>query len=193
MSQSATARHLGSHHPTLDIWPLAPAAISGSLEQVKTGSVFIKRGTPLSRSLALPLRRIGGWNLITGVSASELDRLLRSQGWHLFFLVPPVEAGGCALNFHAALRKALLGVFRQVEARSLNAAEINDLRGWRFFNVHYVRLTAYPRHVRDSPLLFPRSAPSSLGHVGFQTHFQGSKPTGALVNGDLRVNQEETS
>lgn len=153
MTRSATAPQ--NMHDRSPQWErrIAPAAIIGSPEQAKAGSLLIRPGTLLPHNLALSLRRIGPWNLIADLSASELDRLVRSEGWHVFFVVPPVEATGLGLSVRSAVRKALAGVVRQVEARDLNAVEIADIRVRRLLNLHYVRIMAHPRHVRDSPFL----------------------------------------
>ncbi len=152
MSQSATIRR-DTPRELVRERSAATATIIGSLEEVTRGSVLIRPGTALPDALHLPLRRMGHWNLIADLSASELDRLFRNEGWHLFFMVPPVEASGLGLSPHSAFRKALRDVVRQVEAKDFNAVEVADVRVRNVLNLHYVRLTAYPRHVRNSPFL----------------------------------------
>ncbi len=132
---------------------IVPASVIGSLDEIRAGSVLIRPGTALPRGLDLRLRRAGNWNLFAGLNSSELDRLIRSEGWHLFFLVPPVEASGLGVGRGSAFRKALNGVVRQVEAKDFNAVEIVGIRTRRLLNVDYVRIRAHPRHVRDSPFL----------------------------------------
>lgn len=153
MSQSATIRRDAPRELLVKEKPAATATIIGSLEQVTRGSVLIRPGTALPDALHLPLRRIGHWNHIADLSAPELDRLVRNEGWHLFFMVPPVEASGLGLSPHSAFRKALRDVVRQVEARDLNAVEVADVRVRSLLNLHHVRITAYRRHVRNSPFL----------------------------------------
>jgi hypothetical protein len=106
MSQTATTQRGESQPTLLGVWQTAPATVIGSLDQVTTGSVVIKPGTPLPHALTISLRRIGPWNLLADLSASEFDRILRRERWHLFFVVPPVEAWGLALSFHTALGRA---------------------------------------------------------------------------------------
>src|SRR5438067_2532915 len=77
---------------------VAPATVIGSLQQVRPGSVLIRPGAALPRGIPVPLRRVGEWNLVADLSSSELDQRLRSVGWHLFFVVPPFEAGGLGLS-----------------------------------------------------------------------------------------------
>ncbi len=153
MTQSATALQNTIQRSMQSERRTAPATIIGSPEQVKAGSVLIRPGGSLPHGLALSLRRAGAWNLIADLSAPELDRLVRSEGWHLFYMVPPVEAIGLGLSVHGAVRRALAGVVRQVEAKDLNAVEVADIRVRRLLDLHYVRVTAHPRHVRDSPFL----------------------------------------
>ncbi len=149
MSQSAAVQRDAPGELLVKEKPAATAIIIGSLEQVTRGSVLIRPGTTLPHGLSVPLRRIGQWNLIDGLSASELDRHVRNEGSHLFFMVPPIEASGLGLSPHSAFRKALRDVVRQVEARGLNAVEVADVRVRSLLNLHYVRITAHARHVRN--------------------------------------------
>jgi hypothetical protein len=153
MSQSAVIRQNAPGKLAVKKEHAATATIIGSLAQVTKGSVLIRPGTALPAALRLPLRRLGHWNLIADLSASELDRLVRNEEWHLFFLVPAVESSRLGLSPHSAFQKALRDVVRQVEARDFNALEVADVRVRSLMNLHYVRITAYPRHVRNSPFL----------------------------------------
>lgn len=132
---------------------IVPATVIGSLDEIQTGSVLIRPGTSLPPGLDLPLSRVGNWNLLAGLQPSELDRLIRAQGWHLFFMVPAVYASGLGASRRSAFRKALAGIVRQAEGKKLNALEIADIRVRRVLNLHYVRIAAHPRHIRDSPFL----------------------------------------
>lgn len=152
MNRSAFAQRKLSPHPG-ERKVIPPATIIGSAEQVQASSVLIKPGTSLPQGLVLPLRRAGHWNLIAGLPAADLDRTLRREGWHFFYIVPPIENSGVGLSFHTAFRKALAGVVRQVEAQGLNATEIANIRVRRFLGLRYVAVTAYPRHIRNSPYL----------------------------------------
>lgn len=153
MSQSGTAQRDIPEKVMVSGRPIAPATVIGTPEQVTTGSVLIRPGTALPHGLAVSLRRMGKWNLIAELSALVLDRMIRSEGWHLFFMVPPVVGSGLGLSFHSALRKALADAVRQVEMKDLNALEIKNVRVRQLLKVHYARIIAHPRHVRDSPFL----------------------------------------
>src|SRR5437868_15196695 len=74
------------------------STVIGALQQVRPGSVLVRPGAALPQGMPVPLRRVGEWNLVAGLSSSELDQRLRSAGWHLFFVVPPVEADGLGLS-----------------------------------------------------------------------------------------------
>lgn len=152
MSRSATAtQHYD--HPAIETRPVPPPIVIDGSEQAKTGSVLIRPGTALPRALAPSFRQAGEWNLVAGVSVSDLDQLLRREGWSFFHLVPAVKRWALAFSFHAALRKALYRVLHRVEADNLNAVEIADVQVRRFLGVYYVALTVHPRHVRASPFL----------------------------------------
>jgi len=129
------------------------ATIIGSVEEVRTGTILVKPSTLLPQGLVLPLRRAEQWNLIADLTATELGRTLREEGWHFFFIAPPVEASGVGLSLHSAFRKTLARVVRQVEIQGLNATEVASIRVRRFLGLWYVVVTASPRHIRDTPYL----------------------------------------
>lgn len=153
MTQSSTVARKYDEELLVTRPQIVPAAVIGSLEEITVNSVLIRPGTSLPRGLDLPVRRVGSWNLLAGLNSSDLDRLIRNQGWHLSFILPAVEASGLGGSRSSAFRKALDSVFRQVEAKTFNAVEITEIRVRRLLNISYVRIVAHPRHVRDSPFL----------------------------------------
>jgi hypothetical protein len=153
MRQSATIFRKVNEELLVPRPEIVSATVIGSLDEIQTGSVLIRPGTPLPHGLDLPLRRVGNWSLLAGLEPSKLDRLIRAEGWHLFFVVPAVHASGLGVRQSNAFRKALAGVVRQAEGRNLNALEIVDIRVRRVLKLHYVRIAAHPRHIRDGPFL----------------------------------------
>lgn len=152
MAQRATA--VETNAKVLVTRPEAvPATVIGAIEQVRPGSVLLRPGTALPSGLELPLRRVGRWNMVFGRRSAQIEQALRDAGWHYFFVVPPVEAGGWGLSSASALRKAVGSSIAQVEARRLNALEITGVRVRRLLGVYYVSVAAQPRHVRNSPFI----------------------------------------
>lgn len=153
MRQSVSAARKVNEELLVPRPEVVPATVIGSLDDIQAGSVLIDPGTKLPRGLDLPLRRVGNWNLFADLDSSELDRRIRSEGWQLFFIVPAVNANGLGGSYRSAFRKALAGIVRQAEIRNLNALEIVDIRVRQMLNIYFVRITAHPRHIRDSPFL----------------------------------------
>jgi hypothetical protein len=115
-------------------------------------AVLIQLGTALPRAVNVGLRRLPRWNF-AAADAWWLERRLREAGWHFFFVVPAITTAAFAFDRSRALRKAQQHLIGKVEARNLNALQITEVRIWRFWRLHYARIVAHPRHIRNSPFL----------------------------------------
>ena len=122
-------------------------------ERITEGSVLLKKGTVLPSGWRGELSPMGGWDLVCGDHAFVFDGKLREAGWHFFFMVPAVEASAIGLNPRKTFTDALRRVTHAVDERGLNAVEVTAIERRRWWGLHYVRLTAHPRHVRNSPFL----------------------------------------
>jgi len=124
-----------------------------SPERITSGSVLIKAGTVLPLTLGLKLARLGDWDLVRGDDGFAVDRKLREAGCHFFFMVPAVEASAIGLDVRDTCANALEKVTRAVSERGFNAVEVTAITRRVWLGLHYVRITAHPRHVRNSPFL----------------------------------------
>ena len=117
------------------------------------GSVLFKRGTVLPPTLVVKLTPVGGWDLVRGDDGFAVERKLRDAGWQFFFMVPAVEASAIGLDPRKTFANALRKIARAVDERGLNAVEVTAIERRRRLGLHYVRITAHPRHVRNRPFL----------------------------------------
>src|ERR1051326_9600230 len=85
--------------------------------QPVSGDLLINPDTPLPSGLrGVSLQQVAiCWNLLFGMNASECDRLIRSEGWHFFFLVQALESTAVAATAPGAIR---------AEREGINAIEI---------------------------------------------------------------------
>ena len=120
--------------------------------QLTRGDVLIKRDTPLPSSLrGISLRRIGLWNLLFGLKASECDRLTRSGGWHFFFFAQALESTAVAATASGAIQKAFNRMSQQAEREGINAIEIIEVHTRKLFGMCRTRIAAHRRHIKSSP------------------------------------------
>src|ERR1051325_11467357 len=106
----------------------AQALVVAHPAQLTRGDVLIERDTPLPSSLrGISLRRVGLLNLLFGLKASECDRLIRSEGWHFFFLAQALESTAVAGTASCAIQKAFNRISQQAEREGINAIEIIEV------------------------------------------------------------------
>jgi hypothetical protein len=122
-------------------------------ERITPGSVLFKTGTVLPAALDLKLMQVGNWDLVGGHEAFAVDCKLSEAGWHFSFIKPALKASAIGFDLRNAFAKALRVITRAVEARGFNAVEITAVKRRRWGRVHYVSITAHPRHLRNGPFL----------------------------------------
>ena len=130
----------------------APVVIA-TAEDVRPGSVLIKRDAQLPQSVYFESRQYGQWKVLTGANGFAVETTLSQEGWHFFFMVPEIRVGAVSASYTKALRAALRKAYSAVEVQNFNALEIAEITAKRFLGMHYVRVVAHPRHVKHSPFL----------------------------------------
>jgi hypothetical protein len=129
-----------------------PVVIATAMD-IPAGSVLIKSDTRLPNSAHFELKRYEKWNVLAGINGFVVGRMLAEHGCHFFFIVPEIRVGAVSVNHGTAFRAALQRLLSSVEAQNFNALEIVEITAIRFLGLHYVRVAAHPRHVRQSPFL----------------------------------------
>ena len=140
------------HAGAVDSRATAPLVLA-TTEDIRAGSVLLRRDAALPDSAQFECKRYGSWNLLTKANGFEVGRSLSDARWHFFFMVPEVRTGAFSSNRRLGLRKALNKVLAAVEVQSFNAVEITEIRTRRFLGWNYIQVVAYARHVNNSPFL----------------------------------------
>lgn len=122
-------------------------------EEITVGSVLLRRGAILPVVLPMDSGRVGDWDLVRGLGGYAVERKLRGAGWHFFFMVPEVEGFAVGFDRQKTFAKALARTVRAVEVTGFNAVEIVATKRTEWLGMHYVKVTAHPRHARHSPFL----------------------------------------
>ena len=134
--------------------PMIPApVVIATPQEIRTGSVLVKSDVRLPDSAGFESKHFGPWTLLTKADGFEVGRALSEAGWHFFFMVPEITFGALSVKPNKAMRAALKKVFAAVEKQGFNALEIVEVTAKSILGLHYVKIVAHARHVKNSPFL----------------------------------------
>ena len=137
-------------------------------DQIKAGTVFIEKGTPLPDSLNFESEPYSnGWRSVKNLNGYGLDRRIRAVGWTLFDLAQ-IKASVFGFDREKAARRALNRVLANVKSDNFNSLEISQVTAKRFLGLPYVTVSAHARHLQESMFLIARQTacetePSQIG------------------------------
>jgi len=121
------------------------------------GLALVREGTALPEDLHLGWGTfMPGWRLPTGLRAQDVDKKLERARWHFFYMAEQVAASAWGRNEGEAAGRAMKKLLRNFDAR-LNSVEITGYKAKSVGPLHHVKVTAHPRHIQASPILFEAS------------------------------------
>lgn len=124
-------------------------------EKIKTGSVLIKEGALLPESLRFESEPYSsGWRLVKNLDGYGLDRKIREAGWNFFYMAAEVNATAVGFDVEKTTRRAVNKVIAYMKSDRLNCLEIAQVAVKRFLGLPYVIISAHPRHIQESIVLF---------------------------------------
>ncbi len=124
-------------------------------EKIKEGTILIREGTLLPASLRI--EREGwakGWRLAKNPGGHQLDPAISRAGWNFFYMASEIAATAFGSDEEAALRRAVNGVLTNSGLQRFNSLEIAKTVAHRFLGLSCVTVTAHPRHIQESVILF---------------------------------------
>ena len=130
----------------------APMVIA-TTEDIRVGSVLIKSDARLPESVRFESKQYVPWKLLTGVDGFAVERKLLESGWHFLFMVPGITIGALSSSRNGAIRRALKRILTAVAERHFNGLEIVEITTRSFLGLHYARVVAHPRQVKNSPFV----------------------------------------
>jgi len=124
-------------------------------EKINTGTILIKEGAVLPECLQLESEPyLKGWSLVKNVDAKELDRKIHKAGWTLFFMAHEVDASAVGSDPENTRRRAVRKAIACMKSGRLNCLEITQVGVKHFLGHCYVSVSAHPRHIQESMILF---------------------------------------
>jgi hypothetical protein len=125
------------------------------MAKIKAGTFLIKEGVLLPESLRFESERYSkGWRLIKNLRGSEMDRQLSEAGWNLFYMAEELNATAVGSDLEKTTRRAIKKVTATMKSNQLNCVEITQVAAKRFLGLPYVTVSAHPRPIQESNVLF---------------------------------------
>jgi hypothetical protein len=124
-------------------------------EKINTGTILIKEGAVLPECLQLESEPyLKGWSLVKNLDAKGLDRKIHKAGWTLFFMANEVNASAVGSDPENTTRRAVRKAIAYMKSGRLNCLEITQVGVKHFLGHCYVSVSAHPRHIQESMILF---------------------------------------
>ena len=130
------------------------AAANTNTALLTAGTVLIHESVLLPESLKIETSIYANdWRVIT-TDHQTLEHRIGMAGWNFFFTVSKLEASALGSLTPANLRRAVLGILRQVQDRHFNAVEIGNIRTREAFGfIPSISVSANARHVQKNAQL----------------------------------------
>ena len=123
--------------------------------KMNAGTILIKEGALLPESLRLESEPYSkGWRLVKDMRGSEMDRQLFEAGWNLFYMAEELHAAAVGSDLEKTARWAVKKVIATMKPDKFNCVEITQVAAKRFLGLPYVTVSAHPRHIQESKVLF---------------------------------------
>ena len=136
------------------------------VDKIMKGTMLIKEGTPLPESVKLEsVPYLKGWRLVQDLASPELDRKLCEARWNLFYMAEVVSAVVVGFDVEKMVRKAVQRIAATAKSEGLNCLEIAHVAVERFLGIPYVTVSAHPRHIQESTVLFHANRLAEWDHA----------------------------
>jgi hypothetical protein len=121
---------------------------------LKTGTVLMRTGTFIPEPAWVKEETYSpGWQLITNLDGDGLDRHIRRNNWHFFFMGAALRGTSWGSWSGTTVRCAAIRVLRKTKPTELNCFEITDIYTRRFLGLRYVSVVGHSRHIQKNTVL----------------------------------------
>jgi hypothetical protein len=127
-------------------------------ETIKAGTILIKEGALLPEALRLESEScVPGWRLIKDLDGYGLDREIQKAGWTFFCQAAEIKEAVFGIDRQKMVRRAIERILKSPKAEKFNSLEITRVASVsleRFPGIWYATVSAHPRHIHESLVLF---------------------------------------
>jgi len=124
----------------------------------EAGRIFIREGTALPKTLQLESEPyMPGWRSVSNLDGHGLGRKIHDAGWTFFWLAYEMKSTVFGIDGEKMVRRAIKRILANREAEKFNSLEIvrvASLASKRFLGIRHVTVSARPRHIQESPVIF---------------------------------------
>ncbi len=123
-------------------------------QTVEIGTL-IRDGAVLPKSLRVESEPyLKGWRLVRNLLSAGMNRQLFEAGWTFFYMAGEVHATVVGSDLEKTTRRAVKKVIAYMKSDRLNCVEITQVAAKHFLRLPYVTVSAHPRHIQESIVLF---------------------------------------
>lgn len=120
---------------------------------MKLHTVFLRSGSSLPDRFDLRQEPFcKGWNVTSGVLASELDAGIRRSGWHFMWITDSHSFRALGRTPETAIQQALVRALNDVKAR-FNAAELGSFQITNCLGLRIAKVMLHTRNIQKQTSL----------------------------------------
>src|SRR5438309_11346126 len=124
----------------------------------RTGTVFIKEGTPLPSLRSMESEQfLPGWRIVKNLDRQALTREIEGANWNFFYLAGEIRTIVFGRGGLGTLRRAVKRIVAKQEGQSFrfNSLEITKIASKWFLGIPFTSIAAHSRHIQLGIALIP--------------------------------------
>src|SRR5437879_6589925 len=124
----------------------------------RTGTVFIKEGTPLPTLRSMESEQfLPGWRIVKNLDRQALTREIEGANWSFFYLAGEIRTIVFGRGGLGTLRRAVKRIVAKQGGQSFrfNSLEITKISSKWFLGIPLTSVTAHSRHIQLGIALIP--------------------------------------
>ena len=124
-------------------------------DTITAGTILIADGTLMPEALRFESEPYSnGWRAVKNLVGYELGRKMSEAGWTFFYMAGEIRASVFGFDREKALGRAVSRLLANLKAEKFNSLEITQVAAKRFLGLPYVTVSAHPRQIQESMVLF---------------------------------------
>jgi hypothetical protein len=121
---------------------------------IQVGTMMIQEGLLLPKTVELESDSYSeGWRSVKNLDSFSLDRSIRTNGWHLFFMAEQLQVIVFGCGGEKSVSRGVKRIAVKVRSLGFNCMELTQIVKRHFLGIPYVVISAHPYHIQESYLL----------------------------------------
>jgi hypothetical protein len=124
-------------------------------DRIQAGAILIKEGAILPELLHVECDPYSkGWLLVRNLDGYEVEQKTTKAGWNFFYIAFEIKEAVFGFDEEKAQRRSVHRMLTKLKREKFNCLEITQVAVKRFLGLPYVTVSAHPRHIQESVVLF---------------------------------------